>query len=177
MRTVPSFIQTLRYGPFIKSGFNYLVFQVKKINAIIMETKFKITQKNGQHQLPPPEDHFVDQPLTFQPNGRFETGEEVVDEVAGTNDNVETDYGYETMDETTETDEAAGTDKHQSVSSPPSYVTATPRETDETDEASDSEYVFESVENWEEPKSKEAVEESDFLLEASFADSETSEGR
>ena len=110
----------------------------------MMETKFKITQKNGQHQLPPPEDSFVDQPLSGQNNARFETGEEVVDEVAGTNDNVETDYGYKTIDETTEADEAAGTDNHKSLSSPPSYFTPKPTETDETDEASDSEYVFDT---------------------------------
>lgn len=104
--------------------------------------------------------------------------EEVVEEVIGTGSFAETEtVGFGA--ETTEAEEAAS---HKSLSSPPvfrPFLLTTGGDGSESEEsvgAPDTESVFEAVEGWEENTLTESTAEAEPVIEAYYADAESTEG-
>ena len=135
-----------------------------------MSNTYKTTYVSGQ----------LDSKQCLQPQNGSESaaGEEVVDEIIGTDASAETEtVGFEA--ETTEVEEAAN---HKSLSSPPVFRASTPTtegessEAEDSDESTDTESVFEAVEGWEENTLTEATAEAEPLIEAYYADAEATEG-
>ncbi|TGE03830.1 trypsin-like serine peptidase [Hymenobacter fodinae] len=141
-----------------------------------METKFRVSQRNGHDQfdLPPTGSGLMGQPS--ESDAADETGQpEVMNEVLGKSDNAETSGGFGSETDT----EATLTDGHRPVSSPTSRATkannegATADESfAEADEATDTESQYENVEGWQEAQPAEASAEAEPVVEASFADTE-----
>lgn len=139
-----------------------------------METKSKVSQKNGQsknNQSTQVDGYSSHLTIGENTNGN-ETGEEVIPEVKGNNDE-------ETNFESIESGEETTINGHQSVNSP---IQSTYSETDETvtyetseSEASsdESSYEFENYRS----ETESSGEEAEPLLEASFADAEASQGQ
>ncbi|MCY7282241.1 MAG: trypsin-like serine protease, partial [Cyanobacteria bacterium CAN_BIN43] len=115
-----------------------------------------------------------EQSSNAQDGGETNSSEEVIYEVMGTGDLAETESG--TGEETTEAVEA---ENHKSVSNPPIVTAPTSNAKSDdggSDEATDTESVFETVEGWEESTPTETTGEGETLIEAYYADAEAAEG-
>ena len=138
-----------------------------------METKYRVTQQSSRSGYLPSNGNGYDPEAQY--GNETGTAEEVVEEVAGTSDADESaDYGA--APEATAIDDATG---HRPISSPPSRATSPSGESDASDESAaetDPESTYESVEGWEESQPTEADAETEPVIEASYADVESTAG-
>jgi V8-like Glu-specific endopeptidase len=114
------------------------------------------------------------QPPKAQFGSESGSGEEVIDEVMGTGESVETEANS-AGEEMTEAEEQAN---HTSMSSPSvvraSIADAEDGESGEAVASSDTESMFETVEGWEESTFTETQGEGEAMIEAYYSDKETS---
>lgn len=144
-----------------------------------METKFRVTQLSNKagYRSSGSDGNSVGYATESQDGDESGAGEEVVDEVAGSSDYNES-MSYGTGAEATEAGDLTG---HTPMSSPtarPPKPKGESNAEDESaaDEATDTESSYESVEGWEPKQATESDAESEPVVEASFADVESSEG-
>ncbi|RSK41117.1 trypsin-like serine peptidase [Hymenobacter perfusus] len=144
-----------------------------------METKFRVTQRNGQYDydLPPTGYGPMGAPSAGQTGNEAGTMEEVINEVAGSNENQESEgFGTEATG-----NEPTLTDGHRPMNSPQNRLTTNNNEGSLSDESAEAdgaapESFYESVEGWEENQPTESDPEAEPVVEASLADMEASEG-
>lgn len=144
-----------------------------------METK---TRSRVSHQSYDDESNYSGQSSgndytngSFSAQARSESSEEVQTEVVGSGDPT----GGSETDETVTNTSTTLTDPHKSVSSPyrpaQKKAEASDVSAEFTSESTDTESSYESVEGWQESQPTESDPEAEPVIEASFADLESSE--
>ncbi|WP_019949743.1 trypsin-like peptidase domain-containing protein [Hymenobacter aerophilus] len=139
-----------------------------------METKHRVTQQSSRSGYLPTNGNGNGYAPVASYDDETGTAEEVVEEVAGASEASEaTDYGAGATAEATTVDDATG---HRPISSPVSRSTSASGENGMSDESAaetDTESTYESVEGWQESQSTEADAETEPVIEASYADVES----